>query len=257
MILTVNINNTNILFSALDEGSPKFIIRLSTDKARTFEEYSVLMDWTAQEYNFDLKSVEGAIISSVVPPLTAVLAKAVKIVTGHKPIIVGPGVKTGLNIRLDDPAELGGDFVAAAVASIAKYPHPCIIIEMGTATAMGIIDKNANYIGGVICPGIMVSQEALVRCTAHLSNVSITSPPTVISKNTDGAMRSGLIYGSAATIDGIIERIERELGEKATIVTTGDWAETIVPLCNRDDMIIDNELIMRGLWLIYQKNKRR
>ncbi|MEG0777622.1 MAG: type III pantothenate kinase [Oscillospiraceae bacterium] len=256
MILTVDISNTNVVFSVMNDGKAMFVSRLSTDKARTADEYSVLLEWTAHQRDFDLKNVEGAIISSVVPPLTAAVAKAVEIATCCHPLIIGPGLKTGLNIRLEDPTELGGDFVASAVAAIASYPMPCIIVEMGTATALGILDKAGSYVGGVICPGLMVSQEALAQGAAQLSNVSITAPGQVICKSTYECMQSGLIYGAAAMVDGLLSRIEEELGEKASVVATGDWAETVIPFCKRSGIITDRELIMRGLWLIYKKNRR-
>lgn len=256
MLLTVDINNTSVVFAIMDEGAVLFITRLSSDKSRTSDEYAVLLEWALRQRGFSVKNIEGAIISSVVPPLTAVITDAVKIVVGCSPLLIGPGVKTGLNIRLDDPTELGGDFVASAVAAVSDYSMPCVIVEMGTAIAMGILDKTGSYIGGIICPGPMVSQEALARNAALLSNVSITPPPQVICKSTVACTQSGIINGSAAMIDGLLDRIEAELGEKVTAVATGDWADTIVPYCKRKDMLIDSELLMRGLWMIYKKNRR-
>lgn len=256
MILTVDISNTNVVFSVMDEGKSVFDARLASDKSRTADEYSVMFDLTARQNSFNLKTVEGAVIASVVPTLTSIVESAVKTATGCRPIVVGPGVKTGLDIRLEDPTELGGDFVSAAVAAIAQYPMPCVLLEMGTATAMGILDKSGCYIGGIICPGPMVSQIALARGAAQLSNVSITPTPQVICKTTDSCMQSGLVHGSAAMIDGLIERIEDELGEPVTIVATGDWADTILPYCKRRDIITDKDLLMRGLCMIYRKNRR-
>ena len=256
MILTVDINNTSVVFAVMEEGKALFITRLSSDKSRTSDEYAVLLEWALRQRDFDIKNVEGAIISSVVPPLTAVIKEAVKVVTNCSPLIIGPGVKTGLNIRLEDPTELGGDFVSCAVAAIAQYPMPCVIVEMGTAIAMGIMDKTGSYIGGIISPGPMVSQEALARGAALLPNVSITPTPQVICKTTIACTQSGIINGSAAMIDGLIERIESEIGEKVSVVATGDWVDSIIPYCKREGMISDSELLMRGLWLIYKKNRR-
>ena len=256
MVLTIDISNTNVVFSVMNGEKAVFSARLSSDKARTADEYAVFLDLVARQNSFDLKTVDGAIIASVVPTLTGIMESAVKTATGIKPLVVGPGVKTGLDIRLEDPTELGGDFVSAAVAAIEKYPLPCVIIEMGTATAMGILDKSGRYVGGVICPGPMVSQVALARAAAQLSNVSISPTPQIICKSTDTCMQSGLVHGSAAMIDGLIERIEDELGDKVSIVAAGDWADTIIPHCKRKDIIIDKELLMRGLWMIYKKNKR-
>lgn len=256
MILTVDINNANVVFSVMEDGKVLFISRLSSDKSRTADEYAVLLEWAFRLHDFNIKNVEGSIISSVVPPLTATIKDAVMTVTGSIPLIIGPGVKTGLNIRLDDPTELGGDFVCGAVAAIAEYPMPCVIIELGTAIAMGILDNHGNYVGGIICPGPMVSQEALARGAAMLSNVSITAPPQVICKSTNTCAQSGIVHGSAAMIDGLISRVEAELGESVSVVVTGDWADTIIPYCKRENMITDKELTMHGLWLIYKKNRR-
>lgn len=256
MILTVDINNTSVVFAVMEDGKALFISRLSSDKSRTADEYAVLIDWSFKQREFEIKNVEGAIISSVVPPLTAVIKEAVKIVTNCSPLVIGPGIKNGLNIRLEDPTELGGDFVSCAVAAIAQYPMPCVIVEMGTAIAMGILDKTGSYIGGIISPGPMVSQEALARGAAMLSNVSITPTPQVICKSTITCTQSGIVNGSAAMIDGLLERIESELGEKVSVVVTGDWADTILPYCKREGIITDKELLMRGLWLIYKKNRK-
>ena len=256
MILTVDINNTSVVFAIMEDGKALFMSRLSSDKSRTADEYAVLLEWAFRQRGFELQNVEGAIISSVVPPLTAVIKDAVMIVTGCSPLIVGPGVKTGLNIRLEDPTELGGDFVASAVAAIAEYPMPCVIVVMGTAIAMGIIDKAGNYVGGIISAGPMVAQEGLARGASMLSNVSITPTPQVICKSTNTCMQSGIIHGSAAMIDGLLERVECELGEPVSVIVTGDWAETISPYCKRQGMIYDKEILMRGLWMIYRKNRR-
>ena len=256
MILTVDINNTSVVFAVMEDTKALMMIRLSSDKSRTADEYAVLLEWAFRQRGFDIRSVEGAIISSVVPPLTAAIKDAVILVTGRGPLIVGPGVKTGLNIRLDDPTELGGDFVASAVAAIAEYPMPSVIVVMGTAIAMGILDKGGNYIGGIISAGPMVSQEALARGASMLSNVSVSSTPQVICKSTNTCMQSGLVHGSAAMIDGLLERVESELGEPVSVIVTGDWAETISPHCKRQGLIYDKEILMRGLAMIYKKNRR-
>lgn len=256
MILTVDINNTSVVFAVMDEGKALFMLRLSSDKNKTADEYAVLIESAFRQRGFDIRSVEGAIISSVVPPLTAVIKDAVMLVTGRSPLIIGPGIKTGLNIRLEDPTELGGDFVASSVAAIADYSLPCVIVVMGTAIAMGIIDKSGCYVGGIISPGPMVSQEALASGAAMLSNVSITPTPQVICKSTNTCIQSGIVHGSAAMIDGLLERIETELGEPVSVICCGDWSETISPYCKRQGMVIDKEILMRGLWMIYKKNRR-
>ena len=255
MILALDISNTNIVLGGMENGEAVFTIRLSSDLSRTPDEYSALISFSAASYNAELNQVEGVIISSVVPQLTAVLSAATRRLTGKTPLIVGPGVKTGLSIRIDDPGKLGADFVASAVAALHSYSLPCVTIDMGTATAIGVLDAKGNYIGGAICPGIAVSGSALSRKTAQLPNVSLQPPTSVIGKSTEDGMRSGLVYGTAAMLDGLLDRIEAELGETVTVVATGDYARGITPFCRRK-IDIDDELLMRGLWLIYQKNRR-
>lgn len=255
MILALDISNTNIVIGGMENGAAVFTIRLSSDLSRTPDEYSALISFSAASHKADLRAVEGAIISSVVPQLTTVLTEAIRDLTGKMPLIVGPGVKTGLNIRIDDPGELGADFVAAAVAALNSYPLPCVTIDMGTATAIGVLDGKGNYVGGAICPGIAVSGSALSRRTAQLPNVSLQPPLSVIGKSTEDGMRSGLVYGTAAMLDGLLERIEAELGEAVNVVATGEHARSITPFCHRK-IVVDDELLMRGLWLIYQKNRR-
>lgn len=256
MLLTFDIGNTNIHMGGMEEGKVKFACRLSAVTTRTADEYAVLLDSIAKQNGLDLRSAEGAIIASVVPQLTQVLKSAILTVSGINASILGPGVRTGLNIRIDDPSQLGGDLVAAAVGAIGYYSTPCIMIDMSTATAFGVLDKSGDYIGCIIYPGVMVSQNALASGASQLLHVGPEAPTRLIGKNTVDSMRSGLVYGTAAVIDGCIERIEAELGELATVVITGDWAGEIPKYCRRKDIINDPDLVMRGLWNIYRKNKK-
>lgn len=257
MILTLDIGNTNIVMAGVTDGKADFIFRLAASVSRTADEYSVLLSQMARQIGCDLHGADGAIISSVVPPLTSVIKDAVTAASGLKPLVVGPGVRTGLNIRIDDPSELGSDFVAAAVAAIGSYPLPCVTVDMGTATAIGVIDKNGSYIGGVICPGLMVSQEALASGASQLWHVSPDAPGRVVGRNTKECMQSGLVHGAASMLDGLIDRIEDELGCGVTVVATGDWADNVVPHCRRRGIAVDHELVTRGLWLIYNKNRKQ
>ena len=254
MILTFDIGNANIVMCCVEHGERLCRFTLSTNKSRTADEYSVVMDLLAKKNNVDLRSAEGSIIASVVPQLTGVLADAAERCTGTRPLIVGPGVKSGLNIRMDTPSELGGDLVAAGVAAVERYPLPCILIDMGTATAVGVIDGKGSYIGGLICPGIGLSQNSLAKNASQLPDVSLEKPKRVIGKNTNEGMRSGLIYGTAAMLDGVISRVETELGQPCSVVVTGDSAREIIPFCTRGDIAYDEDLIMRGLWSIYCRN---
>lgn len=255
MILALDIGNTHIVVGGVEDGVPRFTLRLASVLSRTADEYAAILSFAAASRGAELRGVEGAIISSVVPQLTDTLSVVIRELTGKTPLVVGPGVKTGLNIRIDDPGELGADFVAAAVAALDTRELPCVTIDMGTATAIGVLDARGCYVGGVICPGVAVSGTALARNTAQLPNVGLQPPAGVIGKSTIDGIRSGLIYGTAAMLDGLLDRIEAELGTPVSAVATGDLAGSVAPFCRRK-IDVDETLLMRGLWLIYQKNRR-
>ena len=168
--------------------------------------------------------------------------------------MLGPGLKTGLNILMDQPGQLGADLVADAVAGISEYPVPLIIFDMGTATTVSVVDSQKHYIGGMILPGIQISLDALTARASQLGGISIEAPRRVIGKNTVECMKSGILYSSAASIDGIIDRMEEELGQKATVIATGGLAKKIVPHCRRQ-VILDEDLLLKGLMVIYEKNQ--
>lgn len=256
MILTLDVGNTNIMIAVMKDGHADLTFSLSTVKNRTSDEYAALLKLVTHQHGIEPCSAEGAAIASVVPQLTPVIREAVRIATGKWPLVLGPGVKTGLNIRTDNPSELGADFVAAAVAAASSYKLPCVTIDMGTATTLGVLDKNGNYIGSIICPGIVVSQEILAAKTSQLPHVSPEAPRKVIGTNTEDCIKSGIMHGAAAQLDGLIDKIEDELGEEVSVVATGDFTNIVIPLCRRKDIVIDPELVMRGLWHIYSKNKR-
>jgi type III pantothenate kinase len=205
-------------------------------------------------YHIKKTEIEGCIISSVVPQITNIVKLAAEKILKKNAIVLGPGVKTGLNIMMDNPGQLGADQVADAVAGISGYPVPLILIDMGTATTASVVNSKKQYVGGMILPGVGVSLDALTARASQLSGISIDAPRHVIGKNTIECMKSGVLYSNAAALDGIIDRIEEELGEKATVVATGGLAKKIVPHCKRE-IILDEELLLRGLLIIYEKNK--
>lgn len=168
-------------------------------------------------------------------------------------MVIGPGLKTGVNITLDNPAQLGSDLVVDAAAGIAEYPLPLIIFDMGTATTVSVIDENKNYLGGMIIPGVNVSLNAMISQTSQLPRISLEPPKRIIGKNTIECMKSGILYSTAASLDGIIDRVESELGKKATVVATGGLAGSIIPHCTKK-IILDDELLLKGLIVIYNKN---
>ncbi|WP_148411169.1 type III pantothenate kinase [Murimonas intestini] len=254
MILAIDIGNTNIVIGCISNEKTLFVERLSTDTTKTELEYAISFKNVLELYHINPEELNGSIISSVVPPITNIIRDSVIKITGKKVMIIGPGVKTGLNILMDNPAQLGSDLVANAVAGIHEYPVPLIIIDMGTATTISIVDKNKNYIGGMIMPGIRVSSDTLTQRTSQLPKISLEPPKKLIGTNTIDCMKSGIVHGNAACIDGMVSRIQKDLGQKATVVATGGLAKTIVPLCEAE-IILDDALLLKGLNYIYEKNR--
>ena len=255
MILAIDMGNTNIVVGCIDDEKTYFVERLSTDRSQTALEYAVGFKTVLDIYNIDNSDIEGAIISSVVPPLTNVLSEAVYKIIGKRPLIVGPGLKTGLNIHMDNPKQVGSDLIVDAVAGISEYGAPLIIIDMGTATTMSFIDKNKNYCGGVIIPGVRISMDALASRAAQLFKVSLEKPENVIGTNTSDCMASGLVLGNASCIDGMIDRFIEEIGYDAKVIATGGLANVIIPLC-KHEITIDDTLLLKGLKVIYDKNRK-
>lgn len=254
MILAIDVGNTNIVVGCIDDRKTYFIERLSTNRTKTELEYAVDLKNVLDIYHIKKTEIEGCIISSVVPQITNIVKLAAEKILKKNAIVLGPGVKTGLNIMMDNPGQLGADQVADAVAGISGYPVPLILIDMGTATTASVVNSKKQYVGGMILPGVGVSLDALTARASQLSGISIDAPRHVIGKNTVECMKSGVLYSNAAALDGIIDRIEEELGEKATVVATGGLAKKIVPHCKRE-IILDEELLLRGLLIIYEKNK--
>lgn len=255
MILAIDIGNTNIVTGVITkEGRALFNSRIKTDSSRTADQYAIDLKNILELYGTRAGDIDGSIISSVVPPVLNAIKVAVKIVTGKYPLIIGPGIKTGLNILTDNPSATGSDRIVTAVAALSKFKPPIIIIDMGTATTIEVVDKNKNYIGGCICPGVMTSLDALSSKAAQLPFISLEKPKNAIGKNTVDCMRNGVILGSAAMLDGLIDYFEEELGEKTTHVATGGLNQKIIPYCRHKIYSCEN-LLMEGLYIIYNKNK--
>lgn len=253
MILAIDMGNTNIVIGGIDDDKTYFVERITTNHGKTDLEYAVNIKNTLEIYGISTDEIEGAIVSSVVPPLNSTILKAVSKICQKTPLLVGSGMKTGLNILMDAPKTVGSDMIVDAVAALSEYSPPLIIIDMGTATTMSVVDPSGNYIGGVILPGVKVSLDSLSGKTAQLPYISLDMPSKVIGKNTIDCMKSGIMFGTAATLDGIIERMEEELGQKATILATGGLAKSITPLC-RNKIIFDDALLLKGLLILYKKN---
>lgn len=256
MLLAIDIGNSNIsvgLFNS--EKTLQFLASIDTDSRKTADQISIDLMNLFSLYGFSISDVSGAIFSSVVPSMNFMMEKALTRLLGKTPMMVGPGVKTGLNIRMEIHNQLGADLVANAVAALDKYPTPIIMIDMGTATTVSYISAKRSYEGGLIFPGVGLSLTALSHQTAQLPDISLQHPKTLIGKNTEECMRNGIVYGTAGMLDGIIDRIRETLdGEEPTIVATGSNAPVIVRYC-RNQVTYDKYLLMEGLYQIYQKNK--
>lgn len=255
MILTVDVGNTNIKVGAWDNNELAFVTRLQTNPLATSDEYAVTLLNLFRIVDFNRTQFDGAIISSVVPQLTSQLSQAIKqIIQVPDVLLVSPGLKTGLNIKIDDPATLGSDLVCAGVAVASKYPLPAIIIGLGTATTMFVINEKSEYLGGTLAPGINISLNALSSETAQLPHISLGEPTKIIGTNTVESMLSGVVYGNASMLDGMIRRINKELGvEKSTVIAGGGLAQFILPHCE-EKIILDDNLVLEGLRIIFNKN---
>ncbi|MBR2049052.1 MAG: type III pantothenate kinase [Oscillospiraceae bacterium] len=256
MVLAVDIGNTNIVVGCFDEGGMKMLGRLATDRRATELEYTVQLRNLLKLNGMAPGQMEGAVLCSVVPMVGANMKLALEPFVGRNIVVVGPGIRTGLKINIDNPGALGADRVADAVAAINEYPLPLITVDMGTATTIGVVDETASFIGGMIVPGVKVSLNALSGGTSQLPHISLEPPKEPIGRNTVDCMRSGIVYHNAAGVDGMIARIEAQLGRKCTVVVTGGLAGAITPYCTHE-MIYDPDLLLKGLMVIYRKNRRK
>lgn len=253
MVLTIDIGNSNIVFAVYENDTPRFISRLKTDVLKTEAEYAVLLRSILHIKDCHTEELEGAIISSVVPTLLPIMTLAIKEIRDVPVLSVGPGLKTGLDIRIDNPAQLGADLVCTSVGALLKYPMPVIILDLGTATKIMVLNKKRSYIGGAILPGMMISLDALSRRTAQLPSISLDGEVKVIGSNTIDCMRSGVILGTASMIDGMVSRYKEEVGEDAVVVACGGLVDVVVPHC-REKIITDRTLLLDGLYSLYKKN---
>ena len=254
MVFAVDIGNTNIVFGCFEGDQILFTERISTAPLSTVLEYTILIKTVLDLHGMTENSFSGCIICSVVPPVTQTVREAAAQMTGTVPLVVGAGIKTGLRIQLDDPAAVGSDRIADAVAASTLYACPVITVDMGTATTISVVDENKTFLGGMIIPGVRVALESLSSHASQLPEISLNLPKKVIGKNTVDCMRNGIIYHNASGIDGIVERIESELGKPCTVVATGGNAKVIIPSCKRK-IILDETLLLKGMMMIYQKNQ--
>ncbi|TLS48619.1 type III pantothenate kinase [Paenibacillus antri] len=254
MILVVDVGNTNIVLGLYERETLRFHWRVATNRSSTADEYGILICSLFQHAGVRVDDVEGVMISSVVPPVNAMLDHMCRKYVRRAPAFVGPGIKTGLNIRYENPREVGADRIVNAVAGIHKYGSPLIVVDFGTATTFCYIDEKGDYIGGAIAPGIGISTEALYQRAAKLPRIELARPRSTVGRTTVASMQSGIIFGFAGQVDGIVERIREEFGTRPRVVATGGLAEMIAGESKTIDTI-DPLLTLEGLRLIYERNR--
>ena len=255
MILTVDVGNSNIVLGGIREDAIAFEARLRTDATKTSDEYCIDLKMILEVYHIKADEIEGSIIASVVPQVLNSMKTAIVKLTGKQPLVVGPGLKTGLNIAIENPSQAGADLVVGCVAALREHKAPMIIVDMGTATTMIVVDKNNAMIGGCIMPGVKISMDALTDRTALLPGLQLDQPKKAIGRNTIDSKRSGLMLGAACMIDGMIDRMEEELGYETTVIAPGGIAKFVMPMC-RHSIIYDKDLLVKGLAALYRDNKR-
>ena len=253
MILTIEIGNSTITLGGVEGSDISFECRINTDRVKTSDTYCIDLKTLFEIYGIDMASIEGVIISSVVPQVLNSVRTAIRKLLNTEPLVVGPGLKTGLDIRLENPGQMGADLVAADVAALSEHKPPLIVIDMGTATTMTVLDPNGAHLGGCVCPGVKISLEALTGNTSLLPGIQLDSPKQALGRNTADAMRSGIMFGTASMLDGMIDRFRAETGWDFTIVATGGLAKHIVPLCH-NEIVYDRHLIIKGLAKLYRDN---
>lgn len=256
MIVAIDVGNSNISIGAYSGDKLLFLSRISTKNDATADEYAVKLRHIFDLYGHAVPEMEGAIVSSVVPPLSPRLCQALKLLKDVRIYTIGPGLKTGLNIKIDNPSQLGSDLVCVSVAATAKYPSPAVVVDMSTAITFSAIDSRKNLVGCAITPGVELSLNALVEGTAQLQKIDLDEPVhSVVGHNTIESMRAGSVYGNAAMIDGMIVRFREELGDNLSVVATGAQAGYILPYC-KEKIIYDENLLLDGLRLIFEKNRK-
>ena len=254
MILTIDIGNSNIMLGGFEGDTLSFVVCISTETQKTSDEYASKILGVLALYGVGRENVKGAIISSVVPPLNSVMKEAVKLIWGIDSLMVGPGIKTGINIHCDTPSSVGADLICACVAANGIYGSPSLIVDMGTATKITVVNEKGAFIGVSIMPGVLMGLNSLAEDTAQLPKVELEAPRSAIGKNTTDSMRSGIVFGNAAMVDGMIDRINEETGEVLNVYATGGMASLIVPLC-KHEIHVDEHLVLKGLNILYHKNK--
>ena len=256
MLLVTDIGNTNIVFGGINQGNIEFQARIATDRQKSSDQYAMTFLKLMAVYGIGSEEIEDCIISSVVPPVLNAVKTGLQKILNRKPMVVGPGLKTGLNIRVDNPSQVGSDRIVAAVGAMIDHEAPFILMDLGTATTFEVVGRGNAYLGGCIIPGVRTALDGMISHSAQLPAISLETPQKTIGTDTVSCMQSGVLMGAAAMIDGMIVRIEEELGESAQVLATGGIAPLVVPLCSRN-IQLEEDLLLRGLAVIYEKNCRK
>lgn len=255
MLLTLDLGNTNLTAGVFRGQKLICEFRISTDRTRTGDQYAIDLLAMMRLNRLDPQEIHGAILGSVVPSLDGAMCAAVAKVIGKEPLMVGPGIKSGINIRIDNPAQLGADLLVGGVAAAHKYGAPCIVWDLGTATTVSVIDSAGVFRGGAIMPGVGTSLDSLVSRASLLPHIRLQAPSRVIGTNSIDSMRSGSVYGTAAMVDGMCDRIEQELGTTARVIVTGGLGQEIAACCRRET-VYDSRLLLDGLRILYERNTK-
>lgn len=253
MILVMDVGNTNIVLGVYEGDELKYHWRVGTSRKKSEDEYGMFISNLLTHVGLEFKDIDGIILSSVVPPLMFPLEKMCEKYFNVKPLVIGPGIKTGLNIKTENPREVGADRIVNAVAALHEYASPLIIVDFGTATTYCYIDEQNHYLGGAISPGIGISTEALYTNAAKLPRIEIMRPDNVVGKNTVSAMQAGIFYGYVGQVEGIVQRMKEQFGTNPTVIATGGLAHLIGEESSIID-VVDPFLTLKGLQLIYRKN---
>lgn len=254
MLLVIDVGNTNIVLGIYDGQRLVRDWRISTDKAKTSDEYGILIRELFRSAGIDFKDVEAIIISSVVPTLSGVLERLSRSYFGYSPLVVGPGIRTGMPIQYDNPKEVGADRIVNAVAGYEKYKSSLVIVDFGTATTFDYVNRKGEYCGGAIAPGLVISMEALFQRASKLPRVDIVKPPAVIARNTVNSMQAGIFYGYVGLVDEIVARMRAESKDTPRIIATGGLAGLIAPESKTIEAV-EEYLTLEGLRILYERNR--